>query len=94
MSWGPVVRYSSICTLLAFAVQEGMVVHQMDAVTAFLNDEEHLVCRLKRSPYGIKQSPRYWNTLFTAFMESAKFEQILVVVRVLILQSLLCTLMT
>ena len=39
----PVVRYSSVRTLLAFAVQEGMVVHQMDVVTAFLNgvlDEE------------------------------------------------------
>ena len=31
------VRYSSVRTLLAFAVQEGMVVHQMDVVTAFLN---------------------------------------------------------
>ena len=41
--FAPVVRYSSVRTLLAFAVQEGMVVHQMDVVTAFLNgvlDEE------------------------------------------------------
>ena len=36
-TFAPVVRYSSVRTLLAFAVQEGMVVHQMDVVTAFLN---------------------------------------------------------
>jgi len=93
-TFAPVVRYSSVRTLLlAFAVQEGMVVYQMDVVTTFLNgvldeeiymvqppgyakdDEEHLVCKLKRSLYGLNQSPQCWNTLFTAFMESANFEQ-------------------
>ena len=37
------LRYSSVRTLLAFEVLEGMVAHQMDVVTAFLNgvlDEE------------------------------------------------------
>ena len=37
--------------------------------------EEDLVCKLKRSLHGIKQSPRCCNTLFTAFTESASFEQ-------------------
>ncbi len=32
-----VVRYSSIRTLLAYAVQNDMFIHQMDVVTAFLN---------------------------------------------------------
>jgi len=36
-TFAPVVRYTSIHTLLAFSVQEGMIVHQMDMVTAFLN---------------------------------------------------------
>ena len=36
-TFAPVVRYSSVRTLLAFAMQEGMVVHQMDVVTVFLN---------------------------------------------------------
>ena len=37
------VRFSSVCTLLSFAVQNNMHVRQMDVVTAFLNghlDEE------------------------------------------------------
>ena len=42
-TFSPVARYSSIRALLAFAVQNNMIIHQMDVVTAFLNgtlDEE------------------------------------------------------
>ena len=92
-TFSPVVRYSSIRTLLAFAVQNGMIIHQMDVVTAFLNGtldediymeqppgyikkgEEHLVCKLKRSLYGLKQSSRCWNTVFKQYMESINFKQ-------------------
>ena len=92
-TFSPVVRYSSIRTLLAFAIQNGMIIHQMDVVTAFLNGtldediymeqppgyikkgEEHLVCKLKRSLYGLKQSSRCWNTVFKQYMESINFKQ-------------------
>ena len=33
----PVARFESLRTLLALAVQDGLYVHQMDVMTAFLN---------------------------------------------------------
>ena len=35
--FSPVVRFSSIRFLIAFAVQHDMLIHQMDVETAFLN---------------------------------------------------------
>ena len=92
-TFSPVVRFSSIRGLLAFVVQNDMLIHQMDVVTAFLNgrlDEEiymaqpdgyveagkeHLVCKLGKSIYGLKQSPRCWNRAFSEYLESIGFEQ-------------------
>lgn len=36
-TFSPVVRFSTLRTLLAFATENGLIVHQMDVVTAFLN---------------------------------------------------------
>ena len=92
-TFSPVVRYSSIRALLAFAVKNRMLIHQMDVVTAFLNGtleeeiymeqppgyikegKERLVCKLKKSLYGLKQSSRCWNTVFKSHMESINFSQ-------------------
>ena len=92
-TFSPVVRFSSIRALLAFAVQNEMLVHQMDVVTAFLNGNlkediymeqppgytqpgrENLVCKLKKSLYGLKQSPRCWSTAFREHLESNQFKQ-------------------
>ena len=92
-TFSPVVRFSSIRALLAYAVQNDMLIHQMDVVTAFLNGtlseeiymqqpdgyvvsgKEHLVCRLKKSLYGLKQSPRCWNTAFREHLELIGFKQ-------------------
>ena len=37
--------------------------------------KEGLVCRLKKSLYGLKQSPRCWNNVFKEFMLSLGFVQ-------------------
>ena len=92
-TFSPIVRFSSIHVLLAFAAENDMQVHQMDVVTAFLNGEleeeihmeqpegyvqpvsENLVCKLKKSLYGLKQSPKCWNNTLTQFLESVHFER-------------------
>ena len=92
-TFSPVVRFTSIRSLLAFAVQNDMLIHQMDVVTAFLNgklDEEiymeqpegyviagkeNLVCKLKKSLYGLKQSPRCWYSALREYLESMEFKQ-------------------
>ena len=91
--FSPVVRFSSIRLLLAFAVQHDFLIHQMDVETAFLNGklveeiymqqpegyvkpgEEHLVCKLEKSLYGLKQSSRCWNKAFRESVETLGFTQ-------------------
>ena len=84
-NFSPVVRFQSIRVLLAFALQNDLLLHQMNVVTAFLNGtldleeaiymqqpdsylqqgKEHLVCKLKKSLYGLKHLPQCWNKVLT-----------------------------
>ena len=92
-TFAPVAHYSSIRTILAYAVEKRMKIHQMDVITAFLNGDlnediymeqppgyvqegkEKLVCKLKKSLYGLKQSPRCWNEKLTQHVKSLGFEE-------------------
>ena len=94
-TFSPVVRFFSIRFLLAYGVQNDMLIHQMDVETAFLNGkldeetymqqpdgyvkpgEEHLVCKLEMSLYGLKQSSRCWNKASRECFEKLDFTQAL-----------------
>ena len=36
--------------------------------------EEYLVCKLKKSIYGVKQSLRYWNTAIDSYLHELGFK--------------------
>lgn len=40
------------------------------------NSNQNLVCKLHKSLYGLKQSPRCWNVKFTNFLKSFNFSQL------------------
>ena len=87
----PVVRLGSLRTMLALAMQHDLELHQVDVTTAFLNgtlEEEVFMkqpegfivpgsekCRLMKSIYGLKQSPRCWNLALDSKLKEIGFSQ-------------------
>lgn len=87
--YSPVARLETLRILLAVANQKRLKIHQMDVQGAFLygNIEEEVymempqglrtneskVCRLRKSIYGLKKSPRYWNDKINQVMEKLGF---------------------
>ncbi len=45
----------------------------MEQPQGFTQEGEHLVCKLHKSLYGLKQSPRAWNKKLDVFLKSIKF---------------------
>lgn len=84
-TYAPVVRYTSVRFLIALAVQRGLKIHQMDAITAFLQgdldeeiyleqpdgfkDKTGRVCKLNRAIYGLKQAGRQWSSKLNEKLE-------------------------
>lgn len=89
-TYSPVVRHGTIRYLMATAVNRGMKIFQMDAITAFLqgelteeiyvdqpegfHDGTDRVCRLNRAIYGLKQAGRVWNQKLDAYMIKIGFK--------------------
>ena len=93
-TFSPTARITSVRMLIQLAVQNDMVVHQMDVKTAYLNapidceiyvkqpdgfeidgkNGEKLVCKLKKSLYGLKQSGRNWNNMLHKHLIDENFE--------------------
>ena len=77
-----VANFSTIRCILALGAIMDFEMHQMDVKTAFLNSnleeaiymdqpqgfvQGNMVCKLKKSFYGMKQSPRAWYECIHAF---------------------------
>lgn len=88
-TFSPVVKFTSIRTILAIAAQRKLKLKQFDVKTAFLygdleedvymtqpigyNDGSGKVCKLIKSLYGLKQASRCWNKKFTMFIKQFDF---------------------
>ena len=91
-TFSPVVQFASVRCILALAAQQDMEVIQFDIKTAFLygpldetvfmeqpeghDDETGRVCRLLKSLYGLKQSPRNWFATFDKFLTEQGFKSV------------------
>lgn len=87
-TFSPVVKFTSIRSILGIAAAEKLNLKQFDVKTAFLygdlsediymcqpegfSDGTDNVCKLQKSLYGLKQSARCWNQKFTSFLKKFK----------------------
>lgn len=89
-TYAPVVKMSTVRSMLAYAHQHDLLVHQMDVTAAFLNgtltediymrqpkgfEEGDRVCKLFKSIYGLRQASKAWNDRFNEFMIECGFQR-------------------
>ena len=82
-TFAPVVRFETVRLLISLDAQGLFELHSMDVSTAFLNgfikediymsvpfglSMPNKVCKLHRSLYGLKQSPRMWHNELSSFL--------------------------
>ena len=62
-----------VTAFLNGTVEEDIYMQQPDSYLQ--QGKKHLVCKLKQSLYGLKQSPQCWNKVLTEFLMSGSFVQ-------------------
>jgi hypothetical protein len=90
-TFSPVVKFTTVRTILSLALSRNWAIHQLDVKNAFLHGtvtetvycSQHtgfidaanpdLVCRLNRSLYALKQTPRAWYNHFATYLDSIGF---------------------
>ncbi|KAH9307272.1 hypothetical protein KI387_035183, partial [Taxus chinensis] len=88
-TFAPVAKMDSIRLVLAIFESQGWPVYQMDVKSAFLHgdlqeeiymeqpagfvQDSSLVCWLRRSLYGLKQTPQAWYEKMDSFLLSTGF---------------------
>jgi hypothetical protein len=84
--FSPIVKHSSIHALHGTVAMHDLELEQLDVKTAFLHgdlEEEiymdqskgFIVCKLMKSLYGLKQSPRKWYKKFDSFIIANGFKR-------------------
>eukprot|EP00253_Pinus_taeda_P009850 PITA_09850 len=87
-TFSPVAKMNSIGLVLSRVASFKWEVHQMDVKSAFLHEEiymeqpsvfiqidSNLVCRLKKSLYGLKQDPWAWYAKMDSFLLDTSFSK-------------------
>ena len=89
--FSPVLKRTTIRTLIALAAHKGWVISQLDANNAFLHGDLHeevykhvpkgilnpekKVCRLRKSLYGLKQASRQWFQNLSSILTVLGYQQ-------------------
>ena len=80
-TFSPVARFESVRTVIALAVQTDLKlngdlkdeVYMKQPEGFVVKGQEHLVYKLKRGIYGLKQSSRCWNSSAGSALKEARF---------------------